>query len=114
MRKQQKAEIHAEVALAIGKQLRASMVDGMVERLQAMLDQHYTPAALDQLSEKVLGRVANDEQLIHTMRALAHDIAEDAAKAYIAHVLGWRVSIDVGRALADLEPAVPPVPPPPA
>lgn len=72
----------------------------------------FTPEIVRDLTDRVLGKLYNESELQDVLRALARDEGENAAKTYIARVLGWRLELTIGEAISGpLERVVPDRPP---
>lgn len=87
-------------------ELERQKVEAVTAWVRKAVDECNTPEVLTQLRDDVLGRLYNDGELNTIIRALARDEGEHAAKTYLAHLLGAKVTIEVGSVLDGVDPAL--------
>lgn len=108
-KRQQK--IDAAVEAAVKRAMNPEILRQMTEVAQDVAKRAFTEEIVHQIQHEALANIAADPNVIGVVRGLAYDTAEDAAKAYVMHVLGARITIELAAAVDGVPHVVPPINP---
>lgn len=118
MKQRMRIDAYAERAVedSIKRALNPALLRQLTERAKEAVAGAFTVEFIRQLQDEALANIAADPNVIGVVRGLAHDIAEDTAKSYVAHVLGAAITVELGAivdgaVIAGAKPVVPPLSP---